>query len=54
MNISISDDNRSLFLVINLAWYHNGSKISPSNRLWISENETSLTILNTVDSDAGQ
>jgi len=38
----------------NLAWYHNGSKITNNERRIIATNGTSLTITNTVESDAGQ
>ena len=39
---------------MNLTWHHNGSRIADNDRRKISNNGTSLTILNAADSDAGQ
>ena len=54
MNISIFNNYRDFFLDMNLVWYHNGSRIADNDRIKISNNGTSLTILNAADSDAGQ
>ena len=54
MSVSISDNYRANFLDMNLAWYHNGSRIVASGRRKMNSNDTSLTIYDAVDSDAGQ
>ena len=54
MNISIFNNYRDFFLDMNLTWYHNGSRIADNDRRRISNNGTSLTILNAADSDVGQ
>ncbi len=37
-----------------LSWYHNGTKITDSDRISITNNGTALTIFNMIDSDAGK
>ena len=53
LNVNISD-NQYFYVNINLAWYHNGTKISSNNRINITNNGTSLIITDTIDSDAGK
>ena len=36
-----------------LAWYHNGERIVPTEHLLISQENKTLTILNTTDEDSG-
>ena len=56
MNISVSNNNHDQFSItsLGLAWYHNGSRIEGNDRIDISNNQTTLTISNTKDSDAGK
>ena len=54
MNIAVTSTVEGYTPSFNLAWYHNGSEIKNSERRRITNNETSLTITNTVGSDAGQ
>ena len=52
MNVNISD-NQYLYDNINLAWHHNGTNFLSNNRINITNNGTSISIIDTIDSDAG-
>ena len=53
MNIALSNYFLSA-LISSLAWYHNGTRLTPDDRINITNNGTKLTILSMADSDAGK
>ena len=54
MRINILDYYNLKHHIGSLAWYHNGTRLTSDDRFKITNNGTSLTIRNMIESDAGK
>ncbi len=52
--VNISDLNSGYYFNLSLAWYHNNTRITPNERINITDGGTTLTIADTVETDAGK